>query len=414
MELYNKNGINILLEDAPKTPRYSVQFIFKVSKNQKYFGINSLLARLLLQGTKKYTASELASLFEEECIDVTTKSKQDYTKISLTFLNEDFKKAMELVKDLITNSTFDDFEKEIYKIKGDITSDLDNPKIKMTDLFVKTIFKNHPYAETYTNILEALDKITKEDVINAHREMLNSAKAIVVVGDFNDKEEILSYFENNFDFMKTNNQEDEIQNIFSNNLEKDEYHWISKNDAKQAQIIQGCPIESFKSELCAKISVMNTILGSCGLSSRMFVNLRDKQGLAYNVRSQYDTMLHSAVFNMYIGTMPKNIKKSLEGFRIELEKLANEEVSDEELQGAKENISGKMKYFSQTNSQIASIQGYNFMMGLGLNYKELFLDDVYNVSKKDILFIASKILNTKKTTVIVAPEEYKKEIQDLL
>ncbi len=414
MELFNKNGINILLEDAPKTPRYSVQFIFKVSKKQKYFGINSLLARLLLQGTKKYTAANLASLFEEECIDVTTKSKQDYTKISLTFLKEDFKKAMELVKDLIINSTFDDFEKEIYKIKGDITSDLDSPKVKMTDLFVKAIYKNHPYAETYTNILEDLDKITKEDIIEAHKEMLNSTKTIVIVGDFDNKEEILSYFENNFDFMKTNVLEDEIQNVFSNNLEKDEYHWISKNDAKQAQIIQGCPIESFNSELCAKISVMNTILGSCGLSSRMFVNLRDKQGLAYNVRSQYDTMLHSAIFNMYIGTMPKNIKKSLEGFKLELEKLANTEVSDEELQGAKENISGKMKYFSQTNSQIASIQGYNFIMGLGLNYKELFLDDVFNVSKKDILFIASKILNTKKTTVIVAPDEYKKEIQDLL
>ena len=113
MELFNKNGINILLEHSPKTPRYSVQFIFKVSKKQKYYGTNSLLARLLLQGTKTYTAAKLASLFEEECIDVTTKSKQDYTKISLTFLKEDFLKAMELVKDLILNSTFDDFEKEI-------------------------------------------------------------------------------------------------------------------------------------------------------------------------------------------------------------------------------------------------------------------------------------------------------------
>ena len=414
MELFNKNGINILIEHSPKTPRYSVQFFFEVTKSQKYYGINSLLARLLLQGTRKYTANMLAQMFENECIDVTTKSKQDYIKISLTFLNEDFKLAMNLVKDLILNSTFDDFEKEIYKIKGDIQADLDNPKVKLTDTFVKTIYKNHPYSETNTKILEDIDKITKEDIIDAHKQMLNSKKAIVVVGDFENKEEILSYFGQEFTFMKSENKPNIIEDKYTTETDNNECVWVSKNDAKQAQIIQGCLVESFNSNLCAKISVMNNILGSSGLSSRMFVNLRDKQGLAYNVRSQYDTMLHSAVFNMYIGTMPKNINKSLEGFRIELEKLATTQVSDEELKGAKENISGKLKYFSQNNAQIASIQGYNFIMGLGLNYKELYLDDVYNVSKEDVINIAAKILNLPKTTAIIAPDEYKTQVGHLL
>ena len=141
MQHYNKNGINILLHKSPSTPRYSVSFFFKVSKKEKYNGVNSILARLLLQGTKKYSSVELANLFENECIDISTKAKQDYLKISLVFLNEDFKHAMELVKDLIINSTFDDFEKEVFKIKGEIVSDLDNPKMKLTDTFVRNIFK---------------------------------------------------------------------------------------------------------------------------------------------------------------------------------------------------------------------------------------------------------------------------------
>ena len=78
MKHYNQNGINILLEKAPKTPRMSVSFFFKTDKKEKFYGINSLLARLLLQGTKKYNANELALAFENECIDVTTKAKQDY------------------------------------------------------------------------------------------------------------------------------------------------------------------------------------------------------------------------------------------------------------------------------------------------------------------------------------------------
>ena len=108
-------------------------FFFKVNKKEKVYGINSLLARLLLQGTKKYSSSELALEFENECIDVSSKAKQDYIKLSLVFLNEDFNKAMDLVADLILNSTFESWQKEIFKIKGEIISDLDNPRIKLTD-----------------------------------------------------------------------------------------------------------------------------------------------------------------------------------------------------------------------------------------------------------------------------------------
>lgn len=407
MELYNRKNINILLQKEPNTPRYSVNFFFKTNKKEKFDGVNSLLARLLLQGTKKYSASDLAREFENNCIDISIVAKRDYIKASLVFLNEDFKLAMELVKDLFLNSTFDDFEKEVFKLKGEIISDLDYPKFKLSDMFVKTLFKNHPYSSTHTKILETLDKIKKEDIIDAQREMFNSQKAIALVGDYDDKEEILAFFENEFPFMQNVEVNDEIENVFYNDIKKDEIVWISKNDAQQAQILQGWLVDSFKSEFCAKFAVLNNILGSSGLSSRLFTNLRDKQGLAYTVRSQYETMLHSAIFNMYIGTSPKNIQKSLDGFRIELQKLADCPPDETELQGAKDNISGRSKYFSQNNSQISSRKGYDYMMGLGLGYDELFLDDVNNVSASDVSNMAKKLLSMPKLIVIIAPDEFK-------
>ena len=126
----------------------------------------------------------------------------------------------------------------------------------------------------------------------------------------------------------------EIEDIFETQSNKDEIIKIVKNDVSQAQIIQGWLVDSFKSPLSAKYAILNNILGSSGLSSRLFVNLRDKQGLAYTVRSQYETLLHSAIFNMYIGTAPINIKKSLDGFKNELQKLADIPPSEKEMQGA--------------------------------------------------------------------------------
>ena len=108
---------------------------------------------------------------------------------------------------------------------------------------------------------------------------------------------------------------------------------------------------------------------------------------------------------MYIGTTPKNIQKSLEGFEIELQKLASNPPDEKELQGAKENISGRYKYFSQNYSQISSRKGYDFMMGLGLNYDDLFLDDVNHVSAQDVSNMAQKLLSMPKLITIIAPDE---------
>ncbi len=404
MKYHNVDGINVLLEKTPKTPRIAVNFFFKTDKKEKFFGVNALLARLLLQGTKKYSAVELSKEFEEECIDITFKAKQDYIKASLIFLNEDFKKAMVLFKELMLNSTFDDFEKEIIKIKGEIISDLDNPKMKLTDALIRNMYPIHPYGSVHTRILEDIDKISKNDIISAHQDILNSQKAVSIVGDIN-QNDVLEYLKSEYSFMATSQSKDEVEDIFE--LNEDKNIWLTKNDASQAQIIQGWIIESFKSDKCAKYAVLNNILGSSGLSSRLFVNLRDKQGLAYTVRSQYETLLHSGIFNMYIGTAPTNIEKSLKGFEDELRKLAQTPPDEIELQGAKENLSGRMKYFTQNNAQIASVYGYNYIMGLGLDYNEEFIAEINKVEAKSVSEMAQKLLEAHKVTAIIAPEVYK-------
>ena len=100
-------------------------------------------------------------------------------------------------------------------------------------------------------------------------------------------------------------------------------------------------------------------------------------------------------------------EKSLFGFKNELQKLADNPPDEKELMGAKENISGRLKYFTQNNSQICSLKGYNYIMGLGLNYSELFLDDIFKTSKEDVSDMAKKLLSMPFVSAIIAPEQYK-------
>lgn len=409
MEHILKNDIDIIINNRKNTPRTCVCFYFATDKPEKYSGTYGLFAKLLLQGTKTKDAKTLAAELESECIDVSIKAKQDYIKVSFLFLNEDFNRAMEYAKDILLNSTFSEFEKEIYKIKGEIKADMDNPRILASDTFVRNMFKGHYYSNTCTKTLEEIDKITKEDIFEVHRQLLSSRKVISIAGDIQNTENICDYFHKNFDFMKSSHSESQIkpvEDLWIN--ENVEIVKISKNDLNQAQLFQGWIVPNMHSEMYYKISLMNNILGGSGLSSRLFVELRDKQGLAYTVRSSYETLSKSALFSFYIATEPKNIRKSLDGFMSELDRIAKIPPTEEEVAGAKENIIGRLEYFSQTNSQLASTEGYNYLSGLGLNYNERFIKEVNKINAADVSAAARLISNKKSLICALAPDKYLK------
>lgn len=415
MKLIQKDNIDIILQNTKNTPRMAVCIYFLIDEPEKYAGVYTLFSKLLLKGTKTRNAEDLANIIESNGIETSVKCKQDYIKVSTLFLNEDFDLALEILADILQNSTFDNFEKEVFKLKGEIVSDLDSPQIKASDALVDRIYNNHYYGNSLIRTLNDVDKIQKQDVIDVLAKIMNSKKVISIAGDFSDEDKIIDYFVQKFDFMKKNlfeNNGSKIPDLlrFDSVDGKDEIIKIVKNDAKQAQIFKGVIIDTQFSEDYPKIVIMNNILGSSGLSSRLFVELRDKQGLAYTVRSSLEPLRHSSLFYYYIGTDPKNIQKSLEGFVVETKKMAENLVSDVELNGAKENILGRLEYFSQTNMQLASIVGYNYIMDLGLDYETRYKEKLSLVTKEDVLKMAEKYLLNPAVISILAPEEYLKGI----
>lgn len=411
MKLIQKDNIDIILQNTKNTPRMAVCTYFSLDIPEKYAGVYTLFSKLLLKGTKTRSAEDLANIIESNGIETSVKCKQDYIKVSTLFLNEDFDLALDVLSDILQNSTFENFEKEVFKLKGEIVSDLDSPQVKASDALIEKIYENHYYGNSLSKTLNDVDKIQKQDVVDVLSQIMNSKKVISIAGDFNDEEKLVDYIVKKFNFMKSSESVSKISDIPALNLPNgDEIIKIVKNDAKQAQIFKGMIVDTQFSEDYPKIVVMNNILGSSGLSSRLFVELRDKQGLAYTVRSALEPLRHSSLFYFYIGTEPKNIEKSLEGFKIEAGKMAKDYVSDIELSGAKENILGRLEYFSQTNMQLASIAGYDYIMGLELNYEEKYKKMLNAVTKEDVLNIAQKYLLNPAVISVLAPEEYLKNI----
>ncbi len=403
MKFIEFNNTDIVYENVENTPRTAV-YLYLSSEKPIKEGVHTMLGNLLLQGTSKKTAEEIATELENHGIEVTVDSRSDFLKVSIICLDEDLEFALKTVNEFMVDSTFQTLDKEIYKFKNETTASLDTPSAKASDAYYKELFKGHKYGITNTKILETIDNVTIEDVKNYLQELLQGRKIISVVSGIKDEEKIFNMLTDNLSFMKKNNVEIKYNPAPKN---KGSLVKIEKNDAKQAQIFQGWIVDGINTPDSAKLNVLNSLLGGAGLSSRLFVELRDKKGLAYTVRSSYKTLKDGAHFTLYIGTEPKNIKKSLEGFKSEIQRVIDEPPTEEELKGAIENFLGRYKYFyTQTNAQIASVNGWNYITGLDFEYNKKLLEEVKKVTKEDIIETVKKYLLSDPTIVVLAPKEY--------
>lgn len=396
-----KNNIEYIYKKNENTPRFALCLDFLINTAEKKPGIYSLMSRLLLQGTKNYNSEELANEFEKFAIDFSCDLFPNYLRIKFVCLNEDFSKAIELTNDVLKNSTFEEFEKEKIKLIGEITAELDSPRTKAMDSYCRAMFENHYYGNSMTKILENIELITKEDIIEAFNYIINnSRKSLALVGAL-DKDDIISQVESTIGTLPaSDNLEFHIEKPELNTVKEVEN---VRPDLNQAHIIKGWLVPTYGEEDYPALILLNIILGACGLSSRLFLELRDKKGLAYVVRSSYETFKLVANFMIYIATEPKNIEISLKGFNEEIEKIRTVLVSEEELNDAKNNLIGKCAFLDETNIQQACIFAKYGVLGLGFDYSDVMKEKAKKVTPEQILQCAKKYFNDKYVLSIIKP-----------
>ena len=400
-EFILKNGIKVCVKRNKNTPRVALSLNFSINKPEANAGQYVLMNRLLMKGTKKYSSEEISVILDENAIDLFTEMKYDYLRFRFVALNEDFELALSMMADIIKNSTFEEFEKEKNKLKGEILAELDSAKVKVSDLFTKTIYKNHFYGHSYTEMLKALDNVTFDDVKQAYAEIVRSSKKTpALVGDI--EQEQAENLLNQFLAELPISLEDD-SSVGEPPFTKKEYVELIKDDAQQAQIIQGWRVASFDSEDYPKLMLLNVILGASGLSSRLFLELREKKGLAYTVRSSYEMHSNAAVFSIYIGTEPSNIETSILGFKEEIEKIKNILVSEEELSNAKNNIIGKQQFITETNAQQANMMAYYSITGRPFNYQAKVIESLKKVTSQELMDCAKKYFNEDFILAVLKP-----------
>jgi predicted Zn-dependent peptidase len=246
-------------------------------------------------------------------LDLENDTRRDYSIMSATFLEEDLEASLEFMTDMLFHSTLDSYEKEKVRLNGELVMELDSPRNRSHDLFMTELFKNSPYRASHSNILETIPKITSVNPLQEFYKSIYTTNnmLISVSGDIN-PERVKDQIERYFVGPAGNNRQSENPPT-ALKIDTDQYLTYAKDDSNQLHVYKGWFAPPLEHPDYPAMVVLNTILGGAGLTSRLFIELRDKQGLAYTVRSQYESSRYAGIFMLYIGTEPSNRDKVLKG-----------------------------------------------------------------------------------------------------
>lgn len=368
---------------------------------EKIYGTAILTASAMTKGTQKYSSSEFAKLLDNNGIKIVPSVKPDSFVIKVLTTKNDYPKTLELINELINNATLDDYEIEKLKTEKleEIKQTRDIPLNVAGENFKTLIFENSPYSVSNKVLEQTLPKIKSADVRDYYNKAFYAPNVVISVNGNVDEQETLNEFTKIFDGKQGEKTEFNSYNIPSITNSKKIQHNIK--DLKTDWIILGWQTTGLNNlKDYAVLQVINSLLGS-GMSSRLFKNLRDRDGLAYQLGSQYSPNVLKGAFIVYIGTNPENLDCALNGLKEEVFRLKKEYVGSKELQEAKDKLLGNYIISQETNLDKASTIGWFEASDRGYEFDSQYAELINSVTESDIIETANKYFNDNYVLSVV-------------
>ncbi len=400
-----ENGMILLLKPRNDSKTVAVKVFVKGGQGVEFIpGTATLVSHLLKQGTLSRSAEEISRELESRGMSLSVSPGEDYIEITGNAIAEDLGELFLILQDVLTNPAF--AEEEIVKQKEDlrqaIAASRDNPSAMVIENLTLALYPNHPYGNVGKRIEDHLKLINRDELLQYYQETFTPANMVVsVVGNFQPTlvENFFSalYLE---DSTKTSTQPKATPPVPA--LPKPVTLTEQKAGQAATWMTRAWLTPPIDHQDYVPLKVLNALLGT-GMSSRLFVNLREKQGLAYVVSSFYPSREQASRFVLYIGTDPKNKDTVVKAFQREIDLLKTDLITPQELQEAQDKLIGSFALSHETNTSQAFYLGMFETLGVGYQYDETYPQLIQQVTRQDIRRVARKYFSQPSVTALVEP-----------
>jgi len=397
------NGLKVLLKEEHKAPVVTFQVWYRVGSRNECLGktgMSHLLEHMMFKGTRQHGPKTFSQTVQRNGGNDNAFTSRDYTAYFENFAADRIAVSLDLESDRMQNLLIDpkEFlsEREVVKEERRMRTD-DDPVNAMVEQMMSTAFSAHPYQWPVIGWMADINNITRDDLYNYYKTYYAPNNAtIVVVGDF-DTEKLLPQIEHIFGAIPRGPEIAKVGAIEPKHL--GERRIIVKRNAELSAVFAGYIVPTLKQQDSYALEVLQGILAS-GKSSRLYRALVYEKQIALYAGGDYDNVSADPnLFSVYAGVMPGKTREEVEqALYTEIDKLKTDQVTDEELQKAKNQIEagfimGQDSIFYQAMllGQYETIADWKIL--------EKYVDNIRSVTKDDILRVARTYLNEDNRTV---------------
>lgn len=362
-------------------------------------GLSHLVAAVLTKGTTNLSSVEIAEQVESVGASLNADTSADYFLVGLKTVSADFVPILQLAGAILRSPSFPEAEVQLEKklTIQSIRSQQEQPFNVAFNYLREAIYPEHPYGVSVLGTEATVSELTRADLVEYHQTYFRPDNLVIALAGRIDHQQAIDLVEAVFGDWQIPDHPLPQKTLFSINPNPSQQ--LICQETQQSIIMLGYLASAVTNEDYPALKLVSTYLGN-GLSSRLFVELREKRGLAYDVSAFYPTRLDAAPFVAYMGTAPENTAIAIEGLRAEIERLSTNQLTEMEIQGAKNKLLGQYALGKQTNGEIAQIFGWYESLGLGIGFDSQFQEDVERVTPEMIQAVANRYLDEPYLCVV--------------
>jgi predicted Zn-dependent peptidase len=355
-------------------------------------GISHFIEHMVFKGTKNRSAEEIARSVDSIGGGLDAFTSKEMVSYNTKVLDEHVPIAFDVLADLVLNPLFraDDIEKEKGVILEELKMEVDNPEYLLHEIFSSNFWKDHPIGKPILGTKETITSF-HSDMLREYFERIYSPGNILITAAGNlHHDKLVDLARHHFEGLPVNaalepeaRPKEHARLVFRN-----------KPSLEQTHLYLGVPAYPMSHPARFACYVLNTVLGG-GMSSRLFQNIREKQGLAYAVYSELSMYTDTGCMAIYAGTSVENAHQMVESIVKELRDLKENPVPAEELRRAKDHLKGSFVLgLESTSSRMGNLARQELYFKRFFTLDEM-LNSIEQVTAEQVQSIAQEFFEAR-------------------
>lgn len=395
------NGIRLIHIESSSKVAHCGLFINTGSRDERQdeHGMAHLIEHLIFKGTKKRRAFHILSRMEDVGGEVNAYTTKEETCIHASFLKEYYDRFLELLSDIVFNSTFPEraIETEKEVVLDEINSYKDSPSEQIYDDFEDQVFMNHPLGRSILGSHDCLPKLSRNQIFDFITTRYNTNQMVVAsVGNINFPR-LIKLFEKHFKDIQARLRDFERRPF-------EGYQPLHKEiemNTNQVHVVFGNLAYNLNDERRMALHLLTNILAGPGMISRLNLALREKHGYSYNVESNYSPYTDSGIFSVYFSTDKEYVKRCINLMMREFGQMKETLMGDIQLKKAKQQIIGQLAISVENlENQMLSL-GKSYLVYGKVDTMETIYKKIEAITSAQLRDVANEILNQDKLSSLI-------------